>query len=106
MSSAVARFRAHPEPDSGIEPKLFGFRPESTFAFPPESPGGIASGLTGMGRALGGMLANLGTGYIVRQFSYAPIFAMAGIVHPLAACLVMWLLPNGYFTAEVIAERK
>jgi ACS family hexuronate transporter-like MFS transporter len=66
---------------------------------------GTASGLTGMGGALGGMLANLGTGYVVRQFSYAPIFAMAGIVHPLAACLVMWLLPNRYFTDRISASR-
>ncbi len=61
---------------------------------------GTASGLTGMGGALGGMLANLGTGYIVRQFSYAPIFVMAGIVHPIAAGLVTWLLPNRYFAKD------
>ena len=59
---------------------------------------GTASGLTGMGGAVGGMLANLGTGYVVRQFSYAPIFVIAGIVHPIAAGLVTWLLPNRYFS--------
>ena len=61
---------------------------------------GTASGLTGMGGALGGMLANLGTGYVVRQFSYAPIFVIAGVVHPIAAGLVAWLLPNRYFSKD------
>jgi ACS family hexuronate transporter-like MFS transporter len=61
---------------------------------------GTASGLTGMGGAIGGMLANLGTGYVVHQFSYAPIFLLAGVVHPVAAGLVTWLLPNRHFTRE------
>ncbi len=61
---------------------------------------GTASGLTGMGGALGGMLANLGTGYVVRQFSYAPIFVIAGVVHPIAAGLVAWLLPNRFFSKD------
>ncbi len=58
---------------------------------------GTASGLTGTGGAVGGMLANLGTGYLVQQFSYWPIFLAAGIVHPVAAGLVTWLLPNRFF---------
>ncbi|MBY0506432.1 MAG: MFS transporter [Bryobacteraceae bacterium] len=58
---------------------------------------GTASGLTGTGGALGGMLANLCTGYVVQRFSYAPIFLLAGLVHPVAAALVTWLLPDGYF---------
>lgn len=61
---------------------------------------GTASGFSGMGGAIGGILANLGTGYIVQRFSYAPIFFMAGLMHPLSIALVYWLLPNRYFPKE------
>jgi ACS family hexuronate transporter-like MFS transporter len=59
---------------------------------------GTASGFSGMGGAIGGILANLGTGFIVQRFSYAPIFFMAGLMHPLSVGLVYWLLPNRYFS--------
>ena len=58
---------------------------------------GTASGFSGMGGAVGGILANLGTGYVVQHFSYAPIFFLAGLMHPLSVGLVYWLLPNRYF---------
>jgi ACS family hexuronate transporter-like MFS transporter len=58
---------------------------------------GTATGFSGMGGAVGGMIANLGTGWFVQHFSYAPIFALAGLMHPLSALLVCWLLPNRYF---------
>ncbi len=58
---------------------------------------GTASGFSGMGGAIGGILASLGTGYIVQHFSYAPIFFLAGLMHPLSIALVYWLLPNRYF---------
>jgi len=53
---------------------------------------GTASGLSGMGGAVGGILANLGTGYIVQRFSYRPIFVTAGLMHPLAFLIVLTLL--------------
>jgi ACS family hexuronate transporter-like MFS transporter len=53
---------------------------------------GTASGFTGAGGAIGGMLANLGTGYIVTHLSYTPIFLAAGLMHPLACILVYRLL--------------
>ncbi|HLJ15041.1 MAG TPA: MFS transporter [Bryobacteraceae bacterium] len=56
-----------------------------------------ASGFTGVGGAVGGMLANLGTGYLVSHFSYTPVFLIAGLMHPLSACLVYWLLPDKEF---------
>src|SRR5258706_15981003 len=58
---------------------------------------GTASGFSGMGGALGGMLATLGTGWVVQHFSYAPVFLMAGLLHPLSAVLVYRLLPDRYF---------
>jgi ACS family hexuronate transporter-like MFS transporter len=59
---------------------------------------GTASGLSGMGGAVGGMLANLGTGWTVQHFSYAPIFALAGLMHPFSMWLVSRLLPDRYFS--------
>ncbi len=47
-----------------------------------------------MGGAVGGVLANLGTGYVVRSFSYKPVFLMAGLMHPLSFTLLWLLLPN------------
>jgi ACS family hexuronate transporter-like MFS transporter len=58
---------------------------------------GSATGFSGMGGAIGGMLANLGTGYVVLHFTYAPIFVAAGVMHPLSAYLVYKLLPERYF---------
>ncbi len=56
-----------------------------------------ASGLTGMGGAIGGALAQLGTGYLVSHFSYAPVFVIAGLMHPLSAVLVYRWLPDREF---------
>jgi len=61
---------------------------------------GTASGFSGMGGAVGGILANLVTGYVVQHFSYAPVFFMAGLMHPLSTTLVYCLLPNRYFQRE------
>ena len=53
-----------------------------------------ASGFTGMGGGIGGMLANLGTGYLVMHFSYAPVFVIAGLMHPLSSVIVYRMLKN------------
>ena len=37
---------------------------------------------------------------MVMHFSYAPIFIVAGLMHPLSALLVYRLLPDRYFPAE------
>jgi MFS transporter, ACS family, aldohexuronate transporter len=58
---------------------------------------GTATGFTGMGGAIGGMLANLGTGWFVQRFSYTPVFTIAGLMHPLSIVLVYWLLPDRHF---------
>ncbi len=58
---------------------------------------GTATGFSGMGGAVGGVLANLGTGYVVAHFSYTPIFLLAGLMHPLSAALIFWLLPARFF---------
>jgi MFS transporter, ACS family, hexuronate transporter len=62
---------------------------------------GTATGFSGMGGAVGGMLANMGTGWIVQRFSYTPIFLLAGLMHPLSMALVYWLLPDCYFQKRV-----
>jgi ACS family hexuronate transporter-like MFS transporter len=67
------------------------------------SPGAVATaaGLSGMGGAIGGALANWKTGWIVMHFSYMPIFVCAGLLHPFAVLLVWLLLPERYFRATV-----
>jgi hypothetical protein len=59
----------------------------------------IALLLTGVvaGGAIGGMLANMGTGWVVSRFSYSPIFLIAGLMHPLSKVLIWKLLPDRYF---------
>jgi ACS family hexuronate transporter-like MFS transporter len=61
---------------------------------------GTVTGFSGAGGAVGGMLAQLGTGYLVMHFSYAPVFLLAGLVHPLSAVLTYWLLPDSYFSVK------
>ena len=61
---------------------------------------GTVTGFSGSGGAVGGMLANLGTGYIVTHFTYAPVFLMAGLMHPLATGLIYALLPDRYFKSR------
>ena len=58
---------------------------------------GTSTGFTGMGGALGGVVANLGTGYLVMNYSYAPVFLLAGLMHPIAAVIVYKMLPDRYF---------
>lgn len=58
---------------------------------------GTASGFTGCGGAIGGMIANLATGYAVMHFSYTPLFLLAGLLHPLSAVLVYRFLPEREF---------
>jgi ACS family hexuronate transporter-like MFS transporter len=63
------------------------------------------SGLSGMGGSIGGVIANLGTGYIVSHFSYAPVFACAGMMHPLALVLVYALLRDRDFVRRLRAPK-
>jgi MFS transporter, ACS family, hexuronate transporter len=58
---------------------------------------GTATGFSGMGGAIGGALASLGTGWVVTRFSYMPIFVLAGFMHPLSMFLIWRLLPDRYF---------
>ncbi len=61
---------------------------------------GTVSGFSGSGGAIGGMIAQLGTGYLVMNYSYAPVFLLAGLMHPLSAILTYWLLPDRFFTRK------
>lgn len=63
---------------------------------------GTVTGFSGSGGAIGGMLAQLGTGYVVVHFSYAPIFLLAGLMHPLSAILTYALLPDRFFAGHKI----
>ena len=58
---------------------------------------GTATGFSGTGGAIGGMLANLGTGWVVSHYSYSPVFLIAGLMHPLSAVIIYKMLPDRYF---------
>jgi len=61
---------------------------------------GTVTGFSGAGGAVGGMIAQLGTAYLVTNFSYAPVFLLSGLMHPLSAGLTYWLLPDRYFRKQ------
>jgi ACS family hexuronate transporter-like MFS transporter len=58
---------------------------------------GTATGFSGMGGAIGGVVANLGTGYLVKHFSYSPVFWLAGLMHPLSLLMLRRLLRDEEF---------
>jgi ACS family hexuronate transporter-like MFS transporter len=58
---------------------------------------GTVAGFSGMGGAIGGMIAQLGTGYVVSRFSYAPIFLIAGLMHPMSMAIIYRMLPDARF---------
>lgn len=62
---------------------------------------GTATGFSGMGGAIGGVAANLGTGYLVKHFSYAPVFWIAGLMHPLSLLILRRLLKDTEFDKNV-----
>jgi MFS transporter, ACS family, aldohexuronate transporter len=64
---------------------------------------GTVTGFSGMGGAVGGIFANLLTGYVVARVSYLPVFAVAGLMHPLSALLVHRLIPAKYFEHAKVA---
>jgi ACS family hexuronate transporter-like MFS transporter len=66
---------------------------------------GTVSGFSGMGGSLVGMLASLGTGYVVSKFSYAPIFLVAGLMHPIAMFIIHFMLKNASPTRAASALR-
>lgn len=72
----------------------------------PASRVGTASGLSGMGGAVGGMIANLTTGYVVQSYSYRPVFFAAGLMHPLAFLLVLFLLLRRWWGRAPAGEQR
>ena len=50
------------------------------------------SGLTGTGATIGGMIVTPVTGLVVQHIGYAPVFAWASVMHPLAAVVVLLLI--------------
>lgn len=47
------------------------------------------SGLSGFGASLGGFIFQWVTGYLLDHHSYAPVFLLAGIMHPIAAIILL-----------------
>ncbi len=73
--------------------------------FPAKEVGTI-TGFSGSGGAVGGMIANLGTGWIVQHFSYLPVFLMAGLMHPLSAAIIYASLPNRLFPSAIADSKR
>ena len=48
------------------------------------------TGLTGTAGGTGGMLSNLITGPVVDHYSFAPVFAVSGVLYPLALVLLLF----------------
>ena len=63
---------------------------------------GRVSGISGMGGAIGGMLANLAIGRALASFSYLPLFAVAGMLHPLALLLICYMIPSRLFAESAL----
>jgi MFS transporter, ACS family, hexuronate transporter len=52
---------------------------------------GSVAGLGGTGAGLGAMLFTLGTGWVVKNFSYVPVLVVAGLLAPLGTLLLFLL---------------
>jgi len=50
----------------------------------PRTAIGTISGLTGTAGGIGGMLSSLAIGAVVDRYSFMPVFAVSGILYPLA----------------------
>jgi ACS family hexuronate transporter-like MFS transporter len=58
---------------------------------------GRVMGFSGAGGALGGVLAQTATGWIVTHFSYTPAFLLAGLLHPLSAAFLFRAIRPKHF---------
>jgi len=67
---------------------------------------GTVSGFSGMGGSLVGMLASLGTGYVVTKFSYTPVFLVAGLMHPTGMVVIATMLKSSRQSSVVSRQRK
>jgi MFS transporter, ACS family, hexuronate transporter len=47
------------------------------------------TGLTGTAGGIGGMLSSLAVGPVVDRFSFAPAFAVSGVLYPIAAVILL-----------------
>jgi MFS transporter, ACS family, hexuronate transporter len=56
--------------------------------FPSESMATL-TGLTGTAGGIGGMLSSLAVGPVVDRFSFAPAFAVSGVLYPIAAVILL-----------------
>jgi MFS transporter, ACS family, hexuronate transporter len=60
----------------------------------PKSAVGTVVGFAGAVGAVGGILANWNTGWIVDRFSYGPLWLASGIMYPLALAVLMATIRN------------
>jgi ACS family hexuronate transporter-like MFS transporter len=70
--------------------------------FPRDAIGTI-TGLTGTAGGIGGMLSSLAIGAAVDRFSFTPVFAVSGILYPLAFCALL-MATSGRKRAPALAS--
>jgi ACS family hexuronate transporter-like MFS transporter len=70
------------------------------------APRNVASayGLTGGAGSLGASLISFGLGHVITRISYGPVFAVAGLLHPLAALIVIFTVNKPI--AESVAQKQ
>jgi MFS transporter, ACS family, hexuronate transporter len=61
---------------------------------------GTVAGLLAFGNGLGGTLFTALTGWMVVQFSYASVFVLMGLLHPISYLLVRWLVRTPLQTTQ------
>ncbi len=61
---------------------------------------GTVAGLLAFGNGLGGTLFTALTGWMVVQFSYASVFVLMGLLHPVSYLLVRWLVRTPMQTTQ------
>jgi ACS family hexuronate transporter-like MFS transporter len=61
---------------------------------------GVVSGLLAFGNGLGGTIFTALTGWMVVQFSYASVFVLMGLLHPVSYLLVRWLVRTPLQTTQ------
>jgi ACS family hexuronate transporter-like MFS transporter len=61
-------------------------------------------GLTGGAGSLGASLISFGLGHVITRISYGPVFAVAGLLHPLAALIVIFTVRKPI--AESTAQKQ
>ena len=71
--------------------------------FPSSSVGSVA-GLVGAAGSMGGVVFNFFVGIMLTHYSYTPVFLIAGILHPLAFLVILFMIKK--VTMQPISQHQ